>query len=619
MKTKLLLWPTAGILVTLLLIASDSLAQTSIFTGPTPTNMIMPVVTIQATHSNATWSGTPGVFTVTRTGNPAPSLYVYYVVGGTAVNGVDYQTIGHWVPLPSGVLSGDVVIRPINNGQSVTKTVTLQLAPSPLMGPAGPAMPVNYRIGYPSNATVYISPGRVTNIPPAVRLAGPPNGAVFYTPVDIPIVALANDVDGFVASVEFFANNRSLGIVTNPVNILPPVASPIPPMPPYRPFVLVWSNAPPGTNIILTARATDNGGASSISDPVSISVRPGPPPPPTNFPPIVRITSPPNNSVFRAPVDLPIFAYAADRGGYVTMVGFFAGTNFLGLGHRVISPVVGGSVPVPPPMLLSNLWLLIWSNAPVGAYPLTAVAADNGGASTVSDPVNVTILPPPPPPTNRPPVVSIIATDPIAIEGTNCCRWLGLAAAPPAWSNWQSPTAVFRYLTNCGPKNALFTVRRLGATNADLTITYDVGGTATNGVDYVPLPGVVTIPAGHRAALITLVPLDDGPPDLTTSVILKLTPSSDYLIGYPPRAAAIILDGPCPRPTAMVLPDRCFCLSAAGPDGAWFHVEASTDMRNWAPICTNQVINGSVDFVDPDAQSNPARFYRAVPEDSPAQ
>jgi len=35
------------------------------------------------------------------------------------------------------------------------------------------------------------------------------------------------------------------------------------------------------------------------------------------------------------------------------------------------------------------------------------------------------------------------------------------------------------------------------------------------------------------------------------------------------------------------------------------------------PIATNQVINGSIDFVDPDAQNDPARFYRAVPELNP--
>ena len=62
-----------------------------------------------------------------------------------------------------------------------------------------------------------------------------------------------------------------------------------------------------------------------------------------------------------------------------------------------------------------------------------------------------------------------------------------------------------------------------------------------------------------------------------------------------------------------MLPGKCFHLVTPGPDAAWFCIEYSTDMVNWTPVCTNQVINGSIDFVDPDAQGNPSRFYRAVP------
>ena len=146
-------------------------------------------------------------------------------------------------------------------------------------------------------------------------------------------------------------------------------------------------------------------------------------------------------------------------------------------------------------------------------------------------------------------------------------------------------------------------------------MTYAAGGTASNGVDYVTLPGTVTVPAGRRAALITIVPVDDGPPDITSTVILKLISSVDYVVDpHHSAAAAIILDGPTRTPGASVLPDKCFHINAAGPDGAWFHVEYTTDLRKWTAICTNQVFGGSLDFVDPDAQQSQLRFYRAVPE-----
>jgi len=594
-----------------LMAASTSFAQ--IISNPPPVTITIPVVTIKATDPLATWSGNPGVFTVLRRNNPAPALNVYYRISGTASNGQDYQLIPNWVTIPSGVLSADIVINPTNHGQSAIETVTLTLTNSPLMGPL---TPINYVIGNPSSATVFITSGAVTNIPPEVSLVYPADGAVFYSPVNIPLVACARDLDGSVASVEFFADNVSLGVVTRPVSVLPPLGGPVPPlppMPPYGPFVLVWSNAPAGPHT-LTAKATDNGGASSLSDPVLITVNAGPPPPPTNFPPVVRIISPPNNSIFREPINLPIYAYAADRDGVVTNVEFFAGTNDLGPGRHVAPPANIGPLPVPPPILLANFWLLIWTNAPQGTFPLTAVATDNHGASTASDAVNVTILPELPPPvvTN---VVGILATDPVAIEGTNCWPWLGLAACTPTWANWTASTAVCRFFTNCGPKNATFTVRRLGTTNSDLTVSYMTGGTASNGVDYVTLPGTVTIPAGQRAALIEVVPVDDGPPDITSTVVLNLEPSADYLVD--PRhatAAAIIIDGLTRPPLASLLPGNCFHLTSTGPDGAWLCVESTTDLRNWTPICTNQVFGGSMDFIDPDAQQNQLRFYRAVPE-----
>jgi hypothetical protein len=620
MKTERSMWPLPGLssaVCLLLSVACISHAQT------TPR---VPTVTIQATAPFATWSGNPGVFTVFRQGNPVPALSVYYQISGTASNGVDYQRIGNLVSIPSGAYSNNIVIRPMGSSLSLTKTVTLTLTNSPMMGPVGGAYPVNYGIGSPSSATVVIATGVRTNLPPVVAIAYPADGAVFYTPLNLPIVACAYDLDGIVKQVEFFADNVSLGVVTNSLRILPAsvgATSSGLPMPPYNPFVLVWSNVPPGTNVLLTAKATDNDGASSLSAPVSITVHPGPPPTPTNLPPVVRITSPPDGATFRAPVNIPIYAYAADRVGSVTGVEFFAGSTDLGPGHRVTAvppPLSPGGAQPPILIVTPNYWEFLWTNAPQGPYALTAVATDNKGASTVSDPVNITIVGPLPPPTNRMPIVSISAIDPIAIEGTNCWPWLGIAGATPTWANWTAATSVCRYFTNCGPKNAIFAVRRLGPTNDDLAVTYDIGGTATNGVDYVTLSNAVTIPAGSYAALITVVPMDDGPPDITSTIILKLTPSSAYTLGCPQSAAAIILDGLKPSPVASVLPDKTFHVNATGPNGAWFHIEYTTDLIHWIPICssTNQVFGGGLNFVDPDAPNNQLRFYRAVPEDNVA-
>jgi len=93
-----------------------------------------------------------------------------------------------------------------------------------------------------------------TNQPPTVWISSPANGSTFPPGADIRIAANAADTDGHVQSVEFFADGQSLGTTI-----------------PGSGFALTWSNAPAGPHS-LTARATDNEGATSLSAPVSITV-----------------------------------------------------------------------------------------------------------------------------------------------------------------------------------------------------------------------------------------------------------------------------------------------------------------------------------------------------------
>jgi len=577
----------------------------------TITNYV-PVITIEATTPVATWSGSLGVFTVFRSGNLTPPVNVYYCIDGTASNGVDYETIGHLVDIPPGAASTNVVIEPIDLGQTNIATVTLSLCPSPLM------MPVNYEVGYPDTATVYIVPEGMTNPPPTVAIVSPTNGSVFYAPASIQLISKASSPLGTITNVEYFAGTNDLGRGL-PLILDPPGANGAVGLV----YFLSWNNVPAGSYPV-TAVATDDIGASSTSSVVKITITA--PPPPTNHPPNVRITNPANGSVFLAPVNIPLFAYASEFYDGIASVKFFAGSNSLGFAHRTIVaptplPLGGPKLPNPIPVVVGN-WELTWTNPPVQTnVSLTAVATGNGGLSSTSAPVTISVRPSPPPPTNRPPIVTIVATDPLAIEGTNCWPWVGLANAAPTWSNWFRPYPPFRFFTNCGPKNATFAVQRYGATNNELDITYDLGGTASNGVDYATLPGSVTIPAGERSALITVMPIDDGPPDVNKTVIVKLTPSTNtplaYVAGFPRAAAALIVDGNGPPPFTGLLPGSYFHLAIPGPDSAWFCIEYSTNLNQWTPVCTNQVISGSIDFVDPDAAGNPGKFYRAVPLGGP--
>lgn len=447
---------------------------------------------------------------------------------------------------------------------------------------------------------------------PLVEIISPTSGSVFFTPTNILLIAKVSDPNGTVTNVEFFAGTNDLG-PGSPVVLDPPGVNGVTGLV----YVLNWTDMPAGA-YALTAVATYNSGASIISSPVNITVLQAPPPFPT-----VRIVNPPNGSTFYAPVDIPLFAAVNPGPDYQALsVQFFDGTNYIGDGQRIPSPAAtGSSISNPlPPSYPTNLFFLIWSNAPVGNHVLTAQAVVAGkmfalAVIITSSPVDITILAPQPPPTNFPPLVDIVATDPTAIEGTNSWVWPGETNSPASWAAW--PPSASCYFTNYGPKTATFTVRRCGETNDDLTVTYNIGGTASNGVDYVALPGYVTIPATERRAFITVIPIDNSSPNAVKTVILTLTPSTNvppgYLIGYPRRAAAVIVDRPGPSPVATMTSDKCFRLSMPGPDAAWFCVEHSTDMVNWTPICTNQVINGSIDFTDPDAPSNLNQYYRVLP------
>jgi hypothetical protein len=92
-----------------------------------------------------------------------------------------------------------------------------------------------------------------TNQLPTVTITNPPNYALVHTPVTLVLGAIAGDPDGTIRRVEFFTNHVKLG-----EDLLPP-------------YIVAWVNPPPG-NHVLTAVATDNGGATNTSAPVNLVV-----------------------------------------------------------------------------------------------------------------------------------------------------------------------------------------------------------------------------------------------------------------------------------------------------------------------------------------------------------
>src|SRR5262249_17528986 len=133
-----------------------------------------------------------------------------------------------------------------------------------------------------------------------------------------------------------------------------------------------------------------------------------------------------------------------------------------------------------------GLYDVTWTNPPPGTVSLAAVAVDFMEHRTTSAPVLVTIKS-----TNDAiPTVTLVATDPTA--------------------------------TKSGSDTGTFTVYRAGPTNNSLTVFYRMSGTASNGVDYVSLPGTVTINAGDTSEHILLQPLNNPATTASLTATMEL-------------------------------------------------------------------------------------------------
>jgi hypothetical protein len=159
------------------------------------------------------------------------------------------------ISLEAGATDPDGVIRRVEFFVDNTKVGDDSLAPFAFTwsnAPAGPhvarARAIDDRLGITLSLPVAFS---VSNSLPSVALISPTNNSEILLPKDILLAAIASDLDGQILKVEFFANGARLGEDTSP------------------PYQFTWLNPRSGA-YALTARATDDAGASVSSPPISI-------------------------------------------------------------------------------------------------------------------------------------------------------------------------------------------------------------------------------------------------------------------------------------------------------------------------------------------------------------
>ena len=217
------------------------------------------------------------------------------------------------------------------------------------------------RNGQTTSSPVSITVG-AANQAPVVSLTAPAPGATFTAPATIPLAAEANDPDGTIARVEFYQGTTLLGTVTS------------------APYVFNWTNAVTG-DYSITARATDNGGASTTSLPVSVRVNA----------PAIEITNPLNGAVIEGDEILVVGRVNASALAGIHVNGVPAFTDQNGNFYANNVPLREGSNSVVATLTHSDGTVATYpiSLTSSGAYPIRILAEPlEGGVPLV---VSITI------------------------------------------------------------------------------------------------------------------------------------------------------------------------------------------------------------------------------------
>ena len=189
------------------------------------------------------------------------------------------------------------------------------------------------------------------NLPPTAVLTSPVANSSFTSQANISITANASDADGSVNLVEFYNGSTKLGSAS------------------AAPYSLNWDNVAAGT-YSLTAIATDNQNARTVSPAVSISVLNKTTTP--NKHPIIHIYNPNKGTSYDNLSTVTIDAVASDPDGTISKVEFYNGSE------KMVE-------------LTSDPYTYTWKDVAAGTYYITAIATDNLNDTTKSSPIELVV------------------------------------------------------------------------------------------------------------------------------------------------------------------------------------------------------------------------------------
>jgi RHS repeat-associated protein len=186
----------------------------------------------------------------------------------------------------------------------------------------------------------------IVDAAPTVSISAPADQSGFRAPASFALSATASDSDGSIARVEIYQNGSLLQTLT------------------AAPYTINVSVATPGSYVFF-ARAFDDLGISTQSAPIAVTVSP-------DVAPVITLTAPTDGAKLKTPASITVSAAANDPDGTIARVDFFQNGTLVGSATQAPFSITLGSVRA-------------------GSYTFLARAVDDGGVTSDSAPVSVTV------------------------------------------------------------------------------------------------------------------------------------------------------------------------------------------------------------------------------------
>ncbi len=476
----------------------------------------LPMITVVADDPVASENATDtGSVVVTRIGDLTGDLTVYYLAGGSAVNGRDYRTLSGSVVIPAGQPTATITIQGRNNGlQDGGNTLDILLSDNP-----------TYNIGEPGLASVFIQDGVLPTV--SIRAndadAAEPDDVGEFTLtrtgdtrrdllVQLAVGGTARPVADYGSITSFGripAGAASVVVRVTPVNDIvqedsETIVCQILPSPDYNRSVTL-------TNQQATVTLADDDGSGqlglgftfldskvvegSLTGLVAVSIS-GNPPPDTEITVDWKLTG---------GTAVPDLDYPGTNTSGRLVFTRIADSQISNRVQLIPFPILNDALAEPAKSLVFTLVEpapLVSNEVVTNTITLTNAAGEEIGSTNVLT-TNIIITPVP---MNA--MFDVYSAHTLTIVDDDSSSLALELVTGTAYEE--------------GPSSGLIVLRRTGSTASNQVVRLSVAGSASNGSDYETVPPEVVIPIGEATLEIPIVPVDDPVQEFMESVTVRI-------------------------------------------------------------------------------------------------